>query len=55
MAGWISTTARCARSMRTARPSWTASRPADYRDYLIEEVRSWSYMKFPYIRSLGRE
>jgi NAD-reducing hydrogenase large subunit len=29
--------------------------PADYRDYLIEEVRSWSYMKFPYIRSLGRK
>jgi NAD-reducing hydrogenase large subunit len=29
--------------------------PADYRDYLIEEVRSWSYMKFPHIRSLGRE
>jgi NAD-reducing hydrogenase large subunit len=30
-------------------------RPADYRDHLIEEVRSWSYMKFPHIRSLGRE
>jgi NAD-reducing hydrogenase large subunit len=29
--------------------------PADYRDQLIEEVRSWSYMKFPHIRSLGRE
>lgn len=29
--------------------------PADYRDYLIEEVRSWSYMKFPHIRSLGRD
>jgi NAD-reducing hydrogenase large subunit len=29
--------------------------PADYRHYLIEEVRSWSYMKFPHIRSLGRE
>jgi NAD-reducing hydrogenase large subunit len=29
--------------------------PADYRNYLIEEVRSWSYMKFPHIRSLGRE
>jgi NAD-reducing hydrogenase large subunit len=29
--------------------------PADYRAYLIEEVRSWSYMKFPHIRSLGRE
>jgi NAD-reducing hydrogenase large subunit len=29
--------------------------PAQYRDYLIEEVRSWSYMKFPHIRALGRE
>ena len=29
--------------------------PAKYLDYLIEEVRSWSYMKFPHIRSLGRE
>ncbi len=29
--------------------------PADYRNYLIEEVRPWSYMKFPHIRSLGRE
>jgi NAD-reducing hydrogenase large subunit len=30
----------------------------DYRDYLThigEEVRSWSYMKFPYIRSLGKK
>jgi len=29
----------------------------DYRDYLKyigEEVRSWSYMKFPYLRSLGK-
>jgi NAD-reducing hydrogenase large subunit len=30
-------------------------RPSAYRDYVIEEVRSWSYMKFPHIRSLGRE
>jgi NAD-reducing hydrogenase large subunit len=29
--------------------------PDSYRDVLIEEVRSWSYMKFPHIRSLGRE
>jgi NAD-reducing hydrogenase large subunit len=29
--------------------------PADYSKYLIEEVRSWSYMKFPHIRSLGRD
>jgi NAD-reducing hydrogenase large subunit len=28
---------------------------ADYQDDLVEEVRSWSYMKFPHIRSLGRE
>ncbi len=25
----------------------------DYLDYIGEEVRSWSYMKFPFIRSLG--
>lgn len=29
--------------------------PADYLDYIAEEVRTWSYMKFPYIRSLGKE
>jgi NAD-reducing hydrogenase large subunit len=26
-----------------------------YGDYLHEEVKSWSYMKFPFIRSHGRE
>ena len=26
-----------------------------YADYLIEEVKSWSYMKFPFIRSVGPE
>lgn len=26
-----------------------------YHEMLIEEVRSWSYMKFPYLRSLGPE
>jgi NAD-reducing hydrogenase large subunit len=26
-----------------------------YWDYLTEEVKPWSYMKFPYIRSLGAE
>jgi NAD-reducing hydrogenase large subunit len=26
----------------------------DYLDYVGEEVRSWSYMKFPYIKSLGK-
>jgi NAD-reducing hydrogenase large subunit len=28
--------------------------PAQYDDYIGDEVRSWSYMKFPYIRSLGK-
>ncbi len=27
----------------------------DYVDYIAEEVRSWSYMKFPFITSLGPE
>jgi len=26
-----------------------------YYDYIVEEVRPWSYMKFPFIRSLGPE
>jgi len=29
--------------------------PLEYADYLGEEVRPWSYMKFPHIRSLGKE
>lgn len=27
----------------------------DYLDYIDEEVRSWSYMKFPYLKSLGKK
>jgi NAD-reducing hydrogenase large subunit len=27
----------------------------DYLEYIGEETRSWSYMKFPYLRSLGKE
>ena len=27
----------------------------DYTDYITEEVKSWSYMKFPFIKSLGNE
>jgi NAD-reducing hydrogenase large subunit len=30
-------------------------KPADYLDYIREEVRPWSYMKFPYILPLGKE
>jgi len=27
----------------------------DYTDYIAEEVRNWSYMKFPYIKHIGKE
>ena len=27
----------------------------EYNDYIHEEVRSWSYMKFPYLLSIGKE
>ncbi|MBN1578421.1 MAG: Ni/Fe hydrogenase subunit alpha [Chitinispirillaceae bacterium] len=27
----------------------------EYLDYIGEEVRSWSYMKFPYLKSLGKK
>jgi NAD-reducing hydrogenase large subunit len=29
--------------------------PDRYWEYLVEEVKPWSYMKFPYIKSLGSE
>jgi NAD-reducing hydrogenase large subunit len=36
-------------------PIFEGVRPDAYRDYIVEEVRNWSYMKFPHIRSLGRD
>ena len=27
--------------------------PQKYLDYIVEDVRSWSYMKFPYIKQIG--
>jgi NAD-reducing hydrogenase large subunit len=29
--------------------------PSEYLNYIAEEVRSWSYLKFPFIQSLGPE
>ena len=29
--------------------------PQDYRQAIVEEVRSWSYMKFPFLKSIGPE
>lgn len=37
------------------KPIFDGVQPIDYRDHIIEEVRSWSYMKFPHIRSVGCE
>ena len=37
------------------KPIFEGVHASAYRDQLIEEVRSWSYMKFPHIRSLGRD
>jgi NAD-reducing hydrogenase large subunit len=51
-ARWTCTTAGCARSTRTA----TIFDHVDnqrYLDYIAEEVRPWSYMKFPFIKSIG--
>ena len=36
-------------------PIFEGVHPSAYRDYLVEEVRSWSYMKFPHISLLGRD
>jgi NAD-reducing hydrogenase large subunit len=30
-------------------------KPSEYTDYFQEEVRDWSYMKFPFIKSLGNQ
>ena len=30
-------------------------KPMDYLDYIREGVRNWSYMKFPFIKSIGQE
>ena len=29
--------------------------PSRYLDFLVEEVKPWSYMKFPYLKALGSE
>ena len=36
-------------------PIFDQIQPADYLDYIAEEVRPWSYMKFPFIKSLGKQ
>jgi NAD-reducing hydrogenase large subunit len=36
-------------------PIFEGVQPSAYREYLVEEVRPWSYMKFPHISALGRD
>ena len=38
-----------------ARPVFDMVDYCDYHKHLVEDVRSWSYMKFPFIRALGAE
>ena len=52
-APWTFTTAACARATRTANLIFDH---VDYRDYwelIEEEVKPWSYMKFPYLSRSG--
>ncbi len=47
---------RAARPRRhRARCSSTTSTTSRYWDHITEEVKPWSYMKFPFLRSLGPE
>ncbi len=50
-----STTAACARGTRTARCIFDHVDYASYCDYIFEEPKPWSYMKFPFLRALGPE
>ena len=54
-ARWTSTTAACGPSTPRARRSSTRSTTRTTSTYIAEEVRPWSYMKFPFIKSLGPE
>ena len=47
--------AACAPRTRTERRSSTTPIIRQYQQLLQEEVKPWSYMKFPHIRSLGPE
>jgi hydrogenase maturation protease len=52
---WISTMAICAPSMPRATTIFDQVDYQRYVDFIAEEVRDWSYMKFPFIRSIGPE
>ena len=55
-ARWTSTTATCGPSTPSGETgSSTRSNPLDYLDVIAEEVRPWSYMKFPFLKQLGPE
>ena len=52
---WTSTTATCGRSTPQGKKIFDQVDYQKYLDYIAEEVRPWSYMKFPFIKSLGPE
>jgi NAD-reducing hydrogenase large subunit len=45
----------CGRRTRTATSSSIRVTTRSYLDFIAEEVRDWSYMKFPFINSIGPE
>ena len=54
-ARWTCTTACCARATPTARMLFDGASDQGYLDLIEEEVKPWTYMKFPFLKSLGRE
>ena len=55
MARWTCTTACCGRATRRVRILFDGASDQDYLGLIDEEVRPWTYMKFPLLRSLGPE
>ena len=54
-ARWTSTTASCAPWTRTGATIFDDVDYQRYLDVVAEEVRPWSYMKFPFLKALGPE
>ena len=52
---WTCTTAGCARATRGGNGLFDHAKYDRYWERIIEEVKAWTYMKFPYLKALGAE
>ena len=52
---WISTTAACARATRNGGILFDGVDYRDYPQHIQEEVKPWSYMKFPFLAAFGKQ